>query len=124
MNTSPAAPRKPPHVLGIIMISINIIMMLDLAATFANKWKLSFNHEKSNVLIVRRRMDALRMWRLGDSYISEVNTYKYLGVTFSRHLSDHNHSSDVVKKGNRIIGYVKSIIDGHDDFQRVYYGKT
>ena len=26
--------------------------MLDLAATFANKWKLSFNHEKYNVLIV------------------------------------------------------------------------
>ena len=91
--------------------------MLDLAATFANKWKLSFNHEKSNVLIVGRRMDALRMWRLGDSYISEVNTYKYLGVTFSRNLSDHNHINDVVKKGNRLIGYVKSIIDGHDDFQ-------
>ena len=31
--------------------------MLDLAATFANKWKLSFNHEKSNVLIVGRHMD-------------------------------------------------------------------
>ena len=96
--------------------------MLDLAATFADRWKLSFNHDKSNVLIVGKRINPCKLWELGDSYISEVNSYKYLGVTFSRNLSDHDHINDVIKKGNRLIGYVKSIIDGQDDYQRVYYG--
>ena len=32
------------------------------------------------------------------------------------------HINEVIKKGNRLIGYIKSIIDGQDDFKRVYYG--
>jgi hypothetical protein len=51
-----------------------------------------------------------------------VNEYKYLGVIISRNLSDHSHIEEVVKKGNRIIAYIKSIIDGQEDFNRVYYG--
>ena len=30
--------------------------------------------------------------------------------------------SGTIKKGNRLIGCIKSIIDSHDDFNRVYYG--
>ena len=32
------------------------------------------------------------------------------------------HINEVIKKGNRLIRYIKSIIDGQDDFKRVYYG--
>ena len=32
--------------------------MLNLAAQFANDWKLSFNHDKSNVLIVGQRLNT------------------------------------------------------------------
>lgn len=96
--------------------------MLSLAAQFANDWKLNFNHDKSNVLIVGQRIDNNKLWKLGDKFISEVDSYKYLGVYISRSLSDHCHIQEVIKKGNRLIAYVKSVIDNFDDFNRVYYG--
>jgi hypothetical protein len=96
--------------------------LLDTASDFSNKWKLSFNYDKSNVLITSQRVNVHRKWQLCNSFINEVNEYKYLGVIISRNLSDHSHIEEVVKKGNRIIAYIKSIIDGQDDFNRVYYG--
>lgn len=96
--------------------------MLDLAAKFSTLYKLQFNHEKSNVLVVGKRIDKQRLWQLGNDCILETNSYKYLGCIFNRTLSDHSHIQEVIKKGNRIIGYIKSIIDGQDDFNRVYYG--
>jgi hypothetical protein len=95
--------------------------MLSLAAQFATDWKLSFNQEKSNVLIIGQRINN-KLWKLGDKYISEVDSYKYLGVHISRDLTDHCHAQYVIKKGNRLIAYIKSIIDNFDDFNRVYYG--
>ncbi len=109
----------------IVLIANNdweLQQMLDLAANFAEKWKLSFNHTKSNVLIVGKRINKDRLWHLGDKQITEVDTYKYLGVYIDRNLSDHRHIEEVIKKGYRMIGYIKSIIDGQDDFNRVYYG--
>ena len=32
------------------------------------------------------------------------------------------HLNETIKKGNRLIGYIKSIINSQDDFNRVYYG--
>jgi len=96
--------------------------LLDIAAEFAQDYKLNFNYDKSNVLIVGQRTDKSKRWNLGDNVISEVDTYKYLGVQISRNLSDHNRVDEVIKKGNRLIAYVKSIIDNFDNFNRVHYG--
>jgi len=38
--------------------------MLSLAAQFANDWKLSFNHEKSNILITGQRINNNKLWKL------------------------------------------------------------
>ena len=95
----------------------------NVAADFSRKWHLSFNHSKSNVLIVGKRTNKHKFWQLGENYISEVETYKYLGVHITRNLSDHHHTSETIKKGNRLIGYIKSIIDNQDDFIGYnYYG--
>ena len=83
---------------------------------------LSFNHDKSNVLIIGQRTNNDKRWRLGKELISEVDSYKYLGVYISRNLTDHCHVEEVIKKGNRLIAYVKSVINNFDDFNRVYYG--
>ena len=98
--------------------------MLELAAKFANDWKLSFNHDKSNVLITGKRTNNTKLWNLGNEQISEVESYKYLGVYISRNLSDHGHIQEVIKKGNRLIAYIKSIINNFDDFNRVHYGNV
>ncbi|XP_071959459.1 uncharacterized protein [Antedon mediterranea] len=96
--------------------------MLDLATKFSNDYKLKFNYEKSNVLITGKRTDKQRLWPLSDHYISEVNSYKYLGSHITRSLSDHCHIEEVIKKGYRIIAYIKSIINDQDDYNRVFYG--
>ena len=98
--------------------------MLNIAAQFSKDYKLSFNYDQSNVLIVGQRIDISKKWNLGDSVISEVDTYKHLGVQISHSLSDHNHVDEVIRKGNRLLAYIKSIINNFDDFNRVYYGDT
>ncbi|XP_071944193.1 uncharacterized protein [Antedon mediterranea] len=72
--------------------------MLDLATKFSNDYKLEFNYEKSNVLITGKRTDKQRLWPLSDHYISEVNSYKYLGSHITRSLSDHCHIEEVVRR--------------------------
>ncbi|XP_071963907.1 uncharacterized protein [Antedon mediterranea] len=96
--------------------------MLDLVSLFAKKWKFNFNSEKSNVLIIGQNLNSEKLWKLGDTFISEVETYKYLGVYISRNLKDNFHINQVIKKGNRIIAYIKSIIDRLNNFDRVVYG--
>ena len=63
-----------------------------------------------------------KLWPLCDRHITEVDSYKYLGFQISRNHSDHTHANYVIRKGNRLIGYIKSIINGQDGFNRVYYG--
>lgn len=97
-------------------------LLLDTASEFSRRWKLSFNYDKSNVLITGQKTNPYRKWRLCDHFINETSTYKYLGIHISRDQSDNVHIVDTVKKGNRIISYIKSIIDNQEDFNRVYYG--
>jgi hypothetical protein len=101
---------------------VDLQKMLNIASQFSLTWKLDFNVDKSKVLIVGKRIDKTKLWKLGNLSISECDSYKYLGVHISRNLSDHTHVNEVLKKGNRLIGYIKSIIDSHDDFNRIYYG--
>ncbi|XP_071960018.1 uncharacterized protein [Antedon mediterranea] len=78
-------------------------MLLQTTTEFAKEWKMSFNYDKSNVLITRQRTNLYRKWRLGNNSITETDKYKYLGVYISRTLSDNLHIDEVIKKGNRII---------------------
>ena len=96
--------------------------LLSVTSDFSYKFKLNFNYNKSSVLIVGKRVNENREWKLGNNFIRETKEYKYLGVNFDRSLSDHTHVNDVIRKGNRLIAYIKSIVNNQDDFNRVYYG--
>jgi hypothetical protein len=52
--------------------------LLDVASAFVIKWNLSFN--KSKILVVGKRVNRSKQWKLGSDLIEEVNEYKYLGV--------------------------------------------
>jgi hypothetical protein len=46
--------------------------MLNIASSFATKWNLKFNPNKSKVLVVGKRIDKSNKWVLGDTYIEEI----------------------------------------------------
>ncbi|XP_071944139.1 uncharacterized protein [Antedon mediterranea] len=97
--------------------------MLSIAGIFSKKWKLNFNYDKSNVVVVGKRTNKTKQWPLVNHFIKEVDCYKYLGVNISRNFSESIHVNDVVRKGNRLIGYyIKSIINEQEDFNRIYFG--
>ena len=50
--------------------------MLDLAVDFAINWKLSFNHTKSNVLIIGKRINKDYLWHLGNIVLKK--SYEHL----------------------------------------------
>jgi hypothetical protein len=54
--------------------------LLDVASAFVIKWNLSFNSNKSKILVVGKRVNRSKQWKLGSDLIEEVNEYKYLGV--------------------------------------------
>jgi hypothetical protein len=46
--------------------------MLNIASSFATKWNLKLNSNKSKVLVVGKRIDKSNKWVLGDTYIEEI----------------------------------------------------
>ena len=46
--------------------------ILNIASSFATKWNLKFNSNKSKVLVVGKRIDKSNKWVLGDTYIEEI----------------------------------------------------
>ena len=76
----------------------------------------------SKVLVVGKKIDRNKAWKLGSHSIQECETYKYLGVMISRNINDHSHVEHLVQKCNRLIGYIKSVIGNLCNYNRVYYG--
>lgn len=100
-------------------------LMLAIADDFAVKWGLKFNSSKSKVLIVGKRVDSSKKWALGNLLIEESHTYKYLGVLFSRTLTDSTHIVNVLSpKVSKLRGYISSILAKHEDINRVFLGNS
>jgi hypothetical protein len=80
--------------------------LLDITSKFADKWKLKFNDTKSKVMVVSRRIDREKVWKLGDNCIHETNEYKYLGVYVTRTLKSNYHVQTYIKDNmdNKIKG--------------------
>jgi hypothetical protein len=94
--------------------------LLNIASSFATKWNLEFNSNKSKVLVVGKRIDKSNKWVLGDTYIEETNEYKYLGVYFSRSLKPIHHIGNHIKDNidNKLNGMIR-ILGKHGYFNRI-----
>ena len=53
--------------------------MLNIVNKFCRLWKMSVNENKSNILIINKRVSKNREWFVGNSLIKESSEYKYLG---------------------------------------------
>jgi hypothetical protein len=60
------------------------MIILDVASAFVIKWNLSFNFNKSKVLVVGKRVNRSKQWKLGSDLIEEVNEYKYLASILTK----------------------------------------
>ena len=111
----------------IVLIAKNdkdLELLLQIAANFADKWSLSFNEKKSQVLVMGKRLSP-KMWQLGNKYIQETNSYKYLGVYINRQLKDHTHILEYLKKkSTKMEGYVRHLLASHLDINRIEFGNA
>jgi hypothetical protein len=99
--------------------------MLNIASSFATKWNLTFNSNKSKVLVVGKHIDKSNKWVLEDTYTEETNEYKYLGVYFSRSLKPTQHIGNHIKDNidNKLNGMIR-ILGKHGNFNRIEFGSA
>jgi hypothetical protein len=99
--------------------------MLATAARFSLKWGLRFNENKSKVMVVGKRINKDKTWKLGDMHLSETNVYKYLGVFISRTLKDTYHIKTHLKeKGKKLKGLIINTLGKHLNVNRVDFGNV
>ena len=89
-------------------------LMLNVADEFARKWNLRFNHNKSKIMVIGKKLDKSKKWALGNSLLDETNEYKYLGVYFSRTLEFNYHIKDYLKESfERKLNYSTRLLGEH-----------
>jgi hypothetical protein len=76
---------------------------LDLIYDYCTKWKLTVNLEKSNILVCKPfgGVSMQEVWFWGENIIDHCDTYKYLGIAFTRYGISHasiNMLNDQAKK--------------------------
>ena len=109
----------------VLMAERDLQCLLDVTHKFASKWNLEFNHKKSKVLVVGKRVDKSKKWVLGDKLIEEANEYKYLGVFFSRSLKFTYHIESYLKDNFRKkLNYMTRILAEHGSFNRFNFGDS
>ena len=79
--------------------------LLNITADIATKWNLKLNSNKSNVMVIGKRIDHNKEWSLDSHVLKETNEYKYLGVYFFRSRSFSYHIKRYLKEN-----FEKSII--------------
>jgi len=96
----------------------DLLAMLQILTRFVNKWCLAFNCGKSSVLIFGRHpLHIPRQWPLGDSWLSEASTYKYLGVSFSDSPLGSTfefHTDKIVQAGKACVASLRELGLGSD----------
>ena len=95
--------------------------MLNIADTFATKWKMKFNKKKSKIMIIGKHVSE-RKWPIGNIELSETRSYKYLGVHINRTLQDNDHLKEVCKKGSKIESHLRFTLASHLDMKRAMFG--
>uniref|UniRef100_A0ABM0MR95 Uncharacterized protein LOC102802074 n=1 Tax=Saccoglossus kowalevskii TaxID=10224 RepID=A0ABM0MR95_SACKO len=66
----------------VVLIAPNEVQlksMLNVTNHFCKLWKMTINEEKSNVLIINKKVNKNKDWQIGNSKIKEASEYKYLG---------------------------------------------
>ena len=96
-------------------ISDTIALQADLSRLheWSTKWQMRFNTEKCHTLqfsLRRKTIDA--SYHLGDSVLTTVTDYPYLGLTFTNSMSWGKHIDKATARANRILGLIRRNLRG------------
>ena len=86
---------------------------LDRLHQWSTTWQMQFNTDKCHIIrFSLLRNNILTDYHLGDSLLTMVSEYPYLGLTLSSNLSWQLHINNVTKKANRILGLLQRNLRG------------
>ena len=72
---------------------------------WAAKWDMRFNAKKCYILSTRQK--SSRFYHLDGEILQEVNSSPYLGITISNDLQWKTHITNIVKKANSTLGFLR-----------------
>ena len=81
---------------------------LDRVATWETTWGMEFHPQKCSVMhISRARVARTLQYHLKGVPLAEEQSSKYLGVDLQSNLSWKNHISQITKKSNNMLGFLR-----------------
>ena len=89
----------------------NLQKMLDYVYTWCNKWGMSINPNKTQILHVRnhQRPRSSFIFTCGDATLSYTESYKYLGFTIHEFLINDENVSILTRSASRSAGRITSM---------------
>ena len=70
------------------------------------RWGIRFNAKTCNIIQVSRSQPVKYFYHICNEVLSEVESAKYLGVTFNANLRWDSHISNVTSKANRTLHFI------------------
>ena len=102
--------------------------MLDILWGWCRRWRVLINTSKSKCIHFRpfRHRRTEFQFKIGQSALETVDTYKYLGVFFHEHLDYSTHCDAISKGASRALGSIISKISnlkdfGFKSFEKLYF---
>ena len=86
---------------------------MDIVWDYSEKWKFTFNSNKSKVVVFGKKAIFRGSYYLGFQQLEVVNQFKYLGVYFQNNLSWKDHKNRLAKKAHSRLAVVdKAVAEG------------
>ena len=83
-------------------------MTLTSLASGKVKWKMAFHPDKCNVLSITKSKTPINYnYTLHGQVLQHVDKAKYLGVTIQSDLKWHSHVTNITKKANSTLGFLR-----------------
>ena len=85
-----------------------LLYLLGRLATWEKTWGMEFHPQKCSVMRISRELVARNFqYHLKGVSLAEEQSSKYLGVDLQSNLSWKNHISQITKKSNNMLGFLR-----------------